>query len=93
MDDDTQVYHSCSATLNGETYVFGGNNEKNQVFIPQFVLKIFYALQISKIIGCGLKRIGDLNYDFYLGACGTYLFPEERVMLCFGDSYKTRCER
>ena len=35
MDDDTEVYRSCSATLNGEFYIFGGysttNNERKQV--------------------------------------------------------------
>ena len=31
MDDDTQVQFSCSANLNGETFVFGGNNIKKQV--------------------------------------------------------------
>ena len=35
LDDDTQVYRSCSATLNGELFVFGGaatnKNQKRQV--------------------------------------------------------------
>ena len=26
MDDDTEVYGSCSASLNGELYVLGGND-------------------------------------------------------------------
>ena len=56
-------------------------------------MKILYVLQISKIIGCELKRIGDLNNEFMLGACGTFLFPEEKIMLCFDISDKTRCER
>ena len=37
MDEDTEVYESCSATLKGELFVFGGtsstNNRKKQVFI------------------------------------------------------------
>ena len=32
MDADTEVYSSCSATLNGELFVFGGYNERKQVF-------------------------------------------------------------
>ena len=36
MDDDTEVYYSCSATLNGDLFVFGGtstsNNKRKQVF-------------------------------------------------------------
>ena len=35
INDDTEVYKSCSATLNGEVFVFGGfsssNNRKRQV--------------------------------------------------------------
>ena len=31
MDNDTQVFRSCSATLNGELFVFGGyDSGKNQ---------------------------------------------------------------
>ena len=37
MDDDTEVYMSCSATLNGELFVFGGtsttNNRRKQVIL------------------------------------------------------------
>ena len=35
MDDDTEVYRSCSATLNGELYVFGGFTQSKQV-LSQF---------------------------------------------------------
>ena len=31
INDDTEVYGSCSALLNGELFVFGGYNKKNQV--------------------------------------------------------------
>jgi len=34
MDDDTEVYRSCSATLNGELYVFGGFTQSKQVLSP-----------------------------------------------------------
>ena len=44
-------------------------------------------------MGCELKRIGDLSYEFLLGACGTYLFPQERILLCFGQAHKNKCER
>ena len=60
---------------------------------PSLCYEDFEVLQISKIIGCGLKRIGDLNNEFEFGACGTFLFPGEKIMLCFGISDKTRCER
>ena len=29
INDDTQVYDSCSSTLNGEVFVFGGYNTSN----------------------------------------------------------------
>ena len=33
MGSDTSVYYSCSATLNGEMYIFGGDGEfSKQVF-------------------------------------------------------------
>ena len=43
-------------------------------------------IQISKINGCSLERIADLPKEFKYGACGTYNFPEERVMFCFGST-------
>ena len=49
--------------------------------------------QISKIVGCELKRIGNLSYEFYEGACGTYNYPEERILLCFSNEKKKGCER
>ena len=29
INDDTEVYKSCSATLNGEVFIFGGQNKSN----------------------------------------------------------------
>ena len=97
INDDTEVYLSCSATLNGEVFVFGGtstsNNKRKQVNLNQRLISSLMAIQVSKMVGCELKRIGDLNYEFRKGACGTYNFPEERVMLCFSDKYRSKCER
>ena len=31
LGNQTEVYGSCSALLNGEFYVFGGSNERDQV--------------------------------------------------------------
>ena len=98
MDDDTEVYRSCSATLNGDFYVFGGssasNKRRNQVHTNMLNLSYNSSYyQVSKVIGCELKRIGDLNYEFHQGACGTFLFPKERVFLCFAKERKNKCER
>ena len=45
------------------------------------------------MMNCGLKRIGNLNYEFLYGACGTYFFPQERIMLCFSEAHRNKCER
>ena len=50
-------------------------------------------LQLSKIKGCTLERIAQLPHDFELGACGTFLFPEPRVMFCFAESDRKKCFR
>ena len=45
MNDDTEVYYSCSSVLNGELFVFGGttasNNRRKQVkFMPSIYFDI-----------------------------------------------------
>ena len=68
--------------------------EKINRFKVRFRSKTFNSqFQISKVIDCRLTRIGDLNYSFASGACGTFLFPEERILFCFGDTHKSKCDR
>ena len=95
MDEDTEVYESCSAQLNGELFVFGGYNgdKQKQVRLLNYHTCEPVKLQVSKVISCGLKRIGDLTYEFYAGACGTFLFPQERILLCFGKTNTKKCQR
>ena len=88
MGPDTSASLSCSTSLNGELFVFGGHkgSTSNQ------------SIQISKIVNCELKRIGDLGLankpGFEYGACGTFLFDGvERVMLCFPLNDKKKCIR
>lgn len=50
-------------------------------------------IKVSKVIDCELTRIGDLSFEFYWGACGTFKFPEERIMLCFAATGRNTCER
>merc|ERR1712003_591285 len=47
----TEVYFACSAVFNGETLIFGGMREPNQ---------------FSKMMNCGLKRVGDLPFTEHL---------------------------
>jgi len=50
--------------------------------------------QISKIVGCSLKRIGELPNEFKEGTCGNFLFAgDERVMFCFPQSDANKCFR
>ena len=72
---DTQVYLSCSLIFNNKMYVFGGSNLKRQ---------------ISTVDGCGLKRIGSLNFDFERGACTTV--QGTGTLLCFSNSKSSKTE-
>ena len=96
MGDDTSSYYSCSAQLNGEFYVFGGKvKQTTQVGLNSIILTVRFhkSLKMSKVIGCELTRIGDLGFEFDGGACGTFKFPEERIMLCFAYSGTRKCVR
>ena len=44
MGPDTSAYHSCSATLNGELFVFGGlgGQEKQVIFLKNLRMKQAY---------------------------------------------------
>ena len=41
-------------------------------------------IKISKIIGCELKKIEDLGFDFVEGACNTY--RSIGILFCFGPA-------
>ena len=54
--------------------------------------------KISKINDCSLEKAGLLPHEFIHGSCGTFKFPEERVMFCFGytstePNYAKKCFR
>ena len=38
INHDTEVQQSCSAMLNGELFVIGGENKKNQVILKKYIL-------------------------------------------------------
>ena len=96
MGPDTSAHYSCSATLNGEFFVFGGSetSQIKQVMNLEKKTNFNNRIQISKIVGCTLKRIGQLPSEFHEGACGTFIFDgHERVMFCFPLSGKDECFR
>ena len=57
FEDQTRIYESCSAVLNGEMLVFGGYS--------------YYERQWSSVGSCSLRSEGKLDFDFRLGACNT----------------------
>ena len=54
IDDDAEVYQSCSITWNNQLYVYGGKNKRTQ---------------ISKVTDCRLKRVGTLEFNHEAGDC------------------------
>ena len=60
------------------------------------------CVKISRIDGCNIKRVGNLEFDwvrFYTsgppgsggGACNTYQFDVEKILFCFGSSSYRQC--
>ena len=68
LAEGTEVHRSCGLTWRGENYIFGGDIEKRQ---------------ISKIVDCGLERVGSLSFNFTNAACTN--LNDEIIYLCFDD--------
>ena len=68
---NTSVLNSCSVTFKNQHYVYGGYVYDG------------YERQISRIDGCRLRRIGDLPFDHYKGACTAV--NDNLIYLCFQD--------
>ena len=73
-----EYVHSCVAVLNGEFHVFGGKNKNKQ-----------HSVLVAN--GCKLKRDGELPMPFVLGTYATFMFPEEKILMCFTESTKKLC--
>ena len=69
LGENTQVHKSCSITWRNEFYIFGGSQEKRQ---------------LSKVVGCELKRNGSLSFDHKFGGCANV--ADKFIYLCFSDS-------
>jgi len=76
FETHTGAYAGCSAQLNGELFLFGGHPEQHQ---------------LSKVVGCALKREGRIPFNFYYGSCNTFSFPAEKVLLCFDLNHSQSC--
>ena len=69
LENTTQIYRSCSITWQNRHYVFGGS---------------MHRTQISQIVGCQLKKIGDLSFDHNNGRCAND--QDEKLYLCFNSN-------
>ena len=47
------------------------------------------SFQISKIIGCSLKRIGELPNAFTYGSCETFLFDGDEMLQVTSKQFKS----
>ena len=54
LEENTEVYGSCSVTYRNKYYVFGGKVKMRQ---------------ISEVAECKLRRIGSLDFDHSWAAC------------------------
>ena len=70
-----EVYASCGVTFQNKHYIFGGFANKRQ---------------IRQVSDCGLISMGTLDFDHYLGACGS---TGGAVVLCFNYLYTSEHNR
>ena len=70
--ENTSIYYSCSMIYKNDLFVFGGHPNNGDE-----------RRQISKLVGCKLKRIGTLDFDHYNAPCTN--FNDEKVYLCFNN--------
>ena len=47
--------------------------------------------KVSKVIGCNLVRLTDLDFKFSHGSCNTFTEPEPKVLLCFDEDNARQC--
>ena len=57
FEDRTQIFHACSAVLNGKMLVFGGVYAFRRLW--------------SSVGSCSLRSEGKLGFKFEYGACNT----------------------
>jgi len=77
---------SCTAVLNGEFYML-----RNHIVFDDS--HNYNLTEMYKIINCGFELVDELSVPFLMGSCGTFLFPEQRIFLCFGDESRKKCFR
>ena len=73
-EENTEAYGSCGLTFQNQFYMFGGNSKRTQ---------------ISQIVNCELKRIGQLPFTFEYGACTNV--ANQKFYLCFDWNDYRQC--
>ena len=48
-------------------------------------------VKISRIDGCSVKRVADMEFNFNYGACNTFQFDIEKILFCFGTISGQHC--
>ena len=64
INDDTEVYWSCSSVLNGEVFVFGGyntsNNRRKQVKLNIWLVQCYLSFRFPKSLDVSWNELGTL---------------------------------
>ena len=64
------------------------NERKVIVFYENAAYKL---LQISVVNNCGISRLGNLEFDFDAGSCGTFIIKNKpKILLCFSFGWNAR---
>ena len=63
-------------------------NMKNDRLISNYQNKFPIYFKLSKIENCKLTKVGELDFDYYLGGCNTFSFG---ILLCFSESDPQTC--
>ena len=71
--ENTAVMGSCFLTFQNEFYIIGGDNG-------------YESRQVSKLVGCQLRRIATLDFYNSRGPCTN--FNNQRIYLCFDNQSK-----
>ena len=72
-------------------YFGGARNERQVSCLQKNEIRVelaYYDFQVSKIENCGIKRQGDLPFDFRDGSCNTFFERRkmQEIFLCFDSS-------
>ena len=97
LEQQVEVWGSCSTILNGQAIIFGGSGRTSNIYRQVHFIKIciglkYHPFQISVVSDCTVKRLGDLPFDFNEGTCGTFMIESlPTILLCFDWYVERKC--